>query len=86
MESFSGDEKLSRDEAELCLELDEEFSRRGNFERLFPLGINSQHYSQFFEHKRYANALLSTYVQTQESVREKLFAPKIQKVHFNSYV
>ena len=34
---LSGNEKLSKDELEMLMDLDEEYLRKGNFERIFPL-------------------------------------------------
>ena len=52
-EKFDGTEKLTKDEMEMLMDLDEEFLRKGNFERVFPLTSNSLHYEPFFEYKRY---------------------------------
>lgn len=52
-ERFDGTEKLTKDEMELLMDLDEEFLRKGNYERVFPLTSNSYHYENFFEYKRY---------------------------------
>lgn len=52
-DSFTGNENWTKDEMELFLELEEEFARRGNFQRVFPLESNVQHYEKFFEVKRY---------------------------------
>ena len=41
---LTGTEKLSKDELEMLMDLDEEFLRRGNFERIFPLGGNANYY------------------------------------------
>lgn len=42
----------------MIMDLDEEFLRKGNFERVFPLQNNAFHYEQYFEYKRYTNVLL----------------------------
>lgn len=44
---------MTKDEIDMILELEEEFARRGNFMRVFPLASNVVHYEQFFEVKRY---------------------------------
>ena len=36
-ERLLGNEKLTKDEIEMLMDLDEEFLRKGNFERIFPL-------------------------------------------------
>lgn len=46
----------------MLLELEEEFARRGNFMRVFPLHSNVKYYSEFFEVKRYQNALVNAYL------------------------
>ena len=46
---FEGTERLSKDESELLMDLDDEFSRRGNFELIFPLSKNAMYYERFFE-------------------------------------
>jgi hypothetical protein len=50
---LTGNEELTKDELEMLLELEEEFSRRGNFHRVYPLMTNVQFYEKFFEVKRY---------------------------------
>ena len=50
---LTGLEEFTRDEVDLVLELEEEFARRGNFQRVFPLASNATYYEQFFEVKRY---------------------------------
>ena len=39
-----GDEDLTKDEVEMLLELDEEFARKGNFSRVYPLLSNVNYY------------------------------------------
>ena len=46
---FEGTERLSKDESELLMDLDDEFSRRGNFELIYPLSKNAMYYERFFE-------------------------------------
>ena len=41
---------------------EEEFSRKGNFSRVFPLAANVDYYEKFFEVKRYCNSLLWAYI------------------------
>ena len=69
---LSGQEKLTKDEIDLILELEEEHARRGNFLRVYPLPDNVQHYEPFFEVKRYQNYLLSTYLTAPETVKSEL--------------
>lgn len=63
---------MTKDEVDMLLELEEEFARRGNFMRVFPLHSNVKFYSEFFEVKRYQNALVSAYLLTSDEVRSTL--------------
>ena len=67
---FTGNEKLSKDELEMLMDLDEEFLRKGNFERIFPLPNNATFYEQFFENKRYQNAIVAAYLTSEQTVRD----------------
>ena len=53
LNKFTGNEALSKDESEMLMDLDDEFMRRGNFQRIFPLSSNAHYYENFFEFKRY---------------------------------
>lgn len=46
----------------MLLDNEEEFSRKGNFSRAFPLAANVDYYEKFFEIKRYNNNLLWAYI------------------------
>ena len=82
-EKLDGTEKLTKDEMEMLMDLDEEFLRKGNFERVFPLTSNSMHYEPFFEYKRYQNVLVAAYLQTEQNIRDKLFSSKHRRVYFS---
>lgn len=41
---LEGTEDLTKDEIDMLLELEEEYARKGNFMRVFPLQSNVQHY------------------------------------------
>jgi len=43
-ERLDGTEKLTKDEMEMLMDLDEEFLRKGNYERVYPLTNNVFHY------------------------------------------
>ena len=73
---FDGTEKLTKDEQEMLMDLDEEYMRRGNFNRVFPLQSQSFHYEEFFETKRYQNCLTFAYLQTEPKIRDKLVKNK----------
>ena len=56
----------------MLMDLEEEFSRRGNFQRVYPLASNVKFYEKFFEVKRYQNLLVSAYLTAPEYVRNSL--------------
>ena len=82
LNKFTGNEQLSKDELELLMDLDDEFMRRGNFQRIFPLSSNAQYYEPFFEFKRYQNCLAQTYLKSSGSVRDKVLG-KHKRVYFS---
>jgi len=41
---------------------EEEFARKGNFSRVFPLAANVDYYAKFFDTPRYNNQLLWAYI------------------------
>jgi hypothetical protein len=59
---LSGDENLTADELNVLMDHEDEFARRGNFSRVFPLAANVDYYEKFFEVKRYFNMLLWSYI------------------------
>ena len=67
----------------MLMDLDEEFLRKGNFDRVYPLNQNTNYYEQYFENKRYQNALVSAYMQSSEKVRNKVLAPKHKRIYFS---
>ncbi len=69
-----GNEKLTDDELDMLLELEEEESRRGNFERIFPLSSSINHYSKFFETVRYPNELLKAYLNSSKAAKTQLIS------------
>ena len=79
---LQGTEDLTKDEMEMLMDLDEEFMRRGNFQRVFPLASNVQFYEQFFEVKRYQNALVAAYLQTPQEIRDRLLH-KHKRIYFS---
>lgn len=56
----------------MLLELEEEFSRKGNFQRVYPLVSNVRHYEKFFEVKRYQNLLISAFLLAPDEVKDRL--------------
>ena len=79
---FDGTEKLTKDELELLMDLDEEYMRRGHFDRIYPLTNKAFFYEQFFEYKRYQNCLISVYINTPDNIRDKVLA-KHKRVYFS---
>lgn len=83
-EGLTGEEQLSKDELEMLMDLEEEQTRRGNFQRVYPLASNVKFYEKFFEVKRYQNMLIGAYLTAPEYVRNSLLR-KYKRV-YNSEV
>jgi hypothetical protein len=66
---FVGNEELTKDEIDTVLEVEEEYARKGNFNRVFPLVSNVRHYQEFFENRRYQNHLVSAYLLSPDHVK-----------------
>jgi tubulin polyglutamylase TTLL4 len=64
---------LSDDDIEIILESEEEFYRRGHFERIFPQADNIDHYAGFFEATRYSNLLLWRWLKSHSDFDDKRF-------------
>ena len=79
---LDGTEKLTKDELEMLMDLDEEFMRRGHFNRIFPSASLAFHYDNYFEFKRYQNVLVGAYLNTEPRIKEKLLA-KHKRVYFS---
>ena len=52
---LTGEEDLTVDELNMLMDHEDEFARKGNFARVFPLAANVDYYEKFFEVKRYNN-------------------------------
>jgi hypothetical protein len=48
----------------MLAEYEDEFSRKGNFSRVFPLAANIDYYEGFFEEENYKNLLLWAYLRS----------------------
>ena len=59
---LTGSEDLTIDEMNMLMDNDDEMSRRGNFQKVFPLHSSIDYYERFFENKRYNNYLLWAYI------------------------
>jgi len=66
---------LTPDEIEMLLDLEDEASRMGNFERVFPLESNVQSFEKYFEVKRYQNILIGAYLLASPEVKAKVTLP-----------
>ena len=62
LRAMTGDEDLTVDELNILMDHEDEFARKGNFARVFPLAANVDYYEKFFEMKRYNNQLLWSYI------------------------
>lgn len=69
---LKGYENLTEDELDMLLDLEDEASRCNRFERVFPVPSTMDYYSQFFEHKRYENVLMMTYLRSTEKAKNKI--------------
>ena len=67
-----GSEKLTEDESDMILDLEEEQARCGRYERIFPIESSMESYSKFFEFTRYENTLLMLYLRSPQEVKERL--------------
>lgn len=63
---------LTEDELETILQFEEESTRLGNFERIYPLNSNAYHYLRFYEHLRPSNELLIRYLRISQRVIKEL--------------
>ena len=48
----------------MLMDLEDEYMRRGTYERCYPEENNVDYYEQFFEHKRYETSLVAAYMRT----------------------
>ena len=80
--SLDGTEKLTKDELEMLMDLDEEWMRRGHFHRCFPNAQSGDYYEPLFEYKRYQNALVWAYLRTEQRIKDKVLA-KHKRVYFS---
>ena len=65
-------EKLNPEDWNIIFETDEEFYRKGEFERLFPNKDNVDIYSSFFECLRYNNLMIWKWLQSKTNFLEKI--------------
>lgn len=67
---------LSSDDWNVLFETDEEWYRKGDFERIFPLKDNVDAYSKYFEVQRYSNTIVWRWLKSSENFLEKI-CPKL---------
>ena len=58
------------DEINTFVEYEEEFTRKGQFSRVFPLEANVDYYEKFFEEKRYWNLALWSYLRGGKNTKQ----------------
>lgn len=70
--------KLSADDWLILLETDEEYYRRGNFERIFPVADEKlmSHYLRLFEFQRYYNIIISKWITQPKNFLERVLKKK----------
>ena len=61
-------ENLGKDDITMLMEYEEELSRKGFYELIFPKSSNIRTYDKFFECQRYNNLLLWSYLKYGKSV------------------
>lgn len=66
-------ELLSSDDWNVLFETDEEYYRRGLYERIFPLKENVDIYAKFFESQRYNNAIVWRWLKNEKNFLEKIY-------------
>jgi len=68
---------MTEEDWKVLLETDEEESRRGHFQRIFPLRDNAQYYEHFFEAPRYNNLLVWKWLHSSESLLKRQFRREV---------
>ena len=64
---------LSDEDIEILLDIEDEFHRRGHFEKLFPLKDNIDIYAGFFQSLRYNNLLLWKHIKSNYNFLETFY-------------
>ena len=65
---------LSSDDWNILFETDEEWYRKGNYDRIFPNKENCEVYSKYFEFQRYNNSIVWKWLSSAENFLEKISA------------
>ncbi len=58
---------LSEDDVETLIQSEEEYYRRGHFEKIYPLANNIDKYAKYYEALRYNNLLLWRWLKSKSS-------------------
>lgn len=61
---------MTPDDLRILIETEDEYSRRGNFIRIFP-NVNSKEYMKYFEMPRYYNILVTEWIDKHKRNRDK---------------
>ena len=71
-------EKLSCDDWQILFETDEEFYRKGHFERIFPIKNKEKmnYYLNFFDYPRYINIVVNKWINSKENFLENILKKK----------
>lgn len=64
---------LAKEDIEILINSEEEYHRRGHFERIFPESSNIDYYGKFFETLRYNNVLLWRWIKSKPNFLEELY-------------
>ena len=84
MDSYA---QLTEEQIQIIIDYEEEQSRLGNFERIFPLTSNCQYYQKFFEHARPSNDLLVRYLKLGQQISNATYrnqgsnSPTLKRKH-----
>lgn len=78
---------LTPDDLRMLIESEDEFNRRGHFQRVFPSN-NTKKYLKFFETTRYYNLLLAEWISKYRNNRDKAISILNhyckKKIHFQN--
>lgn len=55
-------DNMTLDDSRILMHVEDEFSRRGGFIRVFPTHTTYQHYSKYFQRERYYNILIDQWL------------------------
>lgn len=68
---------LTEEDFKVLAETEEELSRSGHFERIFPMRENVDYFERFFETPRYNNILVWKWMRSEDTVMKKRFRREI---------